>query len=522
MIVISGILAVLQYRWTGRLAQAELAGQQTLLANRAETLAQTFDRELSALCLPLIPSGRSVALEGVPAANLAAYRDWRANNAPTIFSHVAVIVPAGAGLAIFEVNPARGRLERIEPPVGWSALLASLRRQRSGPPAPFEDSAGVLLEFPVFAPAAGPDGPSVLQWSALELNTDYVRKTWLPWLVAQFIDRSTTDVRIETLEPEPRVLFSTGTPREENMIRVLFNFQGHPEGSGAAAKNPAWQLEISSRTKDLQRAVHWSRIEGFATASFLDILILLSAYTLVRYTRHAREVAEAQFNFVSATSHELRTPLTVIRGAAHNLERGIVRTPEGVREYSNLIRTSAEQLTHMVEQVLAFAATQKTRVPLALHPLDLGRVVDEALAAVREEIDQAGIRVEWARGTDEVPVQGDAAALRRVFQNLLSNAAKHGGQGGWIGIVVEKRAQANRASVTISDRGPGIPAPEREKIFEPFYRGAEAMARQTRGSGIGLSLVREIVEAHQGTIEVQDAATGGASFVVNLPLEPSS
>ena len=233
-------------------------------------------------------------------------------------------------------------------------------------------------------------------------------------------------------------------------------------------------------------------------------------------------MAEAQFNFVSATSHELRTPLTVIRGAAHNLERGIVRTPEGVREYSNLIRTSAEQLTHMVEQVLAFAATQKTRLPLSPDQVDLAGVVAAALATVQGEIDQAGIRVEWERGAEAITVQGDLAALRRVFENLLSNAIKHGGAGGWIGIVVEKRVPTNRARVTISDRGPGIPAGEREKIFEPFFRGAEATARQTRGSGIGLSLVREIVAIHQGTIEVHDGATGGASFVVTLPLDRTS
>jgi signal transduction histidine kinase len=522
MIVISAILAVLQYHWTDRLAQAELAGQQTLLETRAQTFAQTFDRELSALCLPLIPSGRSIASQGVEAANLAAYRTWKTTNAPTIFSHVAILMPAATGLDVFEITPTQERLEQIAPPAAWAGLLADLRQGQDGKFSPYEDPGGVLLEFPVFASSAKSDGFPILQWTVLELNPDYVSKTWLPWLAGQFVDPASAEVRIETMEPEPRIIFSTGTFREDPAIRVPFNFQGHPAGSRLGVKNPVWQLEISPRTKELERAVYWSRIEGFTTALFLDLLILLSVYTLIRYTRREREVAEAQFNFVSATSHELRTPLTVIRGAAHNLERGIVRTPEGIRDYSNLIRTNAEQLTHMVEQVLAFAATQKARLSLSLRKLDLAEVVADSLAAVQGQIDQAAIRVDWPRGYEAMAVQGDAAALRRVFQNLLSNAIQHGGQGGWIGIVVGKDIAGRRASVTISDRGPGIPAAEREKIFEPFYRGAEAMARQTRGSGIGLSLVREIVAEHHGTIEIQSPPTGGASFVVHLPLDPAS
>lgn len=119
-------------------------------------------------------------------------------------------------------------------------------------------------------------------------------------------------------------------------------------------------------------------------------------------------------------------------------------------------------------------------------------------------------------------ISGDAAALRRVFQNLLTNAARHGGSGGWIGLSAKAVNGAEAmVEVRVADRGPGIPESEQVGIFKPFVRGSAAQERQIRGSGLGLSLVKEIVEAHNGVVLVRSQPGQGATFTVRLPSNPA-
>jgi signal transduction histidine kinase len=119
-------------------------------------------------------------------------------------------------------------------------------------------------------------------------------------------------------------------------------------------------------------------------------------------------------------------------------------------------------------------------------------------------------------------VLGDGIALRSAVQNLIANAAKYGGRDRWIGIKTEQAQHRRRSEVriTVSDHGAGIPADELPHIFDPFYRGADAVARQIHGNGLGLSLVRQIVAAHGGRVTVTTRAGVGSSFTIALPAEP--
>jgi signal transduction histidine kinase len=274
----------------------------------------------------------------------------------------------------------------------------------------------------------------------------------------------------------------------------------------------------------LEATVSVSRRRNLGVAALLNLLLLATGMALVRHTRRSRQLAEAQMNFVANVSHELRTPLTVIRGAAHNLQRGVIQERSQIVQYSSLIIQHTEQLTYMIEQLLELAGAKKNRTPLAREPVELAEVLKDAIAAVGHDTQTAGCSVQCEIPTALPTVSGDAAALRRVFQNLITNAAKHGAEGGWIGVkasVVNGQGKL-RVEVSVADRGPGIPEAEQTEIFKPFVRGALAEARQIRGSGLGLSLVREIVEFHQGSISVQSQPGHGATFTVEFPVRPSS
>jgi signal transduction histidine kinase len=180
-----------------------------------------------------------------------------------------------------------------------------------------------------------------------------------------------------------------------------------------------------------------------------------------------------------------------------------------------LVRRAGLRLTELVEQILEFAGLQSGQRAVARRPVTIDSVLSEAVAAAESPADAAGVRVELSIADGLPAVSGDEAALRRAFLNLIGNAVKYGASAGWVGV----RASANRGrvEVAISDRGIGIAPSEQEKIFEPFYRTPDVVAAQIQGAGLGLSLVKRIVEAHGGRIAVTSAPGQGSTFTVTLP-----
>jgi signal transduction histidine kinase len=179
------------------------------------------------------------------------------------------------------------------------------------------------------------------------------------------------------------------------------------------------------------------------------------------------------------------------------------------------VRSEGRRLTEMVEQILEFAGIhsgQRAFTPVALR---VDALIDNVLHASRTLIEGARIEVQTDIPADLPPVWGDEPALRRVFQNLVGNAIKYGADGRWIGI--SARRAGSDVRVTVSDRGIGIAAADHERVFEPFYRAAEVIAAQVQGAGLGLSLVRRIVEAHGGRVAVRSAKFAGSDFTVYLP-----
>ncbi len=302
---------------------------------------------------------------------------------------------------------------------------------------------------------------------------------------------------------------------------MRFNQEGRSRNnSRGPTPEGRWVLETWYRPGVLEATVAASRQRNLAVAVLLNLLMLATGIALVRNTRRSRELAEAQVNFVANVSHELRTPLTVIRGAAHNMKRGVVQERSQIEQYSGLIIQHAEQLTDMIEQLLELAGARKNRGAPVRNPVALAEVLKDAVAASEHDTQAAGCAVQLDIPAELPTVSGDAQALRRVFQNLIANAAKHGGDGKWIGVTaaVLNGENAPAVEVRVADRGAGISETEQAEIFKPFVRGELAKSRQIRGSGLGLSLVHEIVELHQGSVSVSSKPEHGATFIVRLPV----
>ncbi len=270
------------------------------------------------------------------------------------------------------------------------------------------------------------------------------------------------------------------------------------------------RVEVVHRNGSLAKAL--AARQRLQTGMLIGIvgLALVLLVVLVTASRNMRALAEQQMAFVAGVSHEFRTPVASIRALAENLSAGVVWKSATVREYGELIVQEAARLGDMTEQVLDYAAS-KDSPTYARNPVPLNVLLDRLVGGVRAELE---IR---ARASDLV-VDGDEQALTVAFRNLLVNARKHGHTGGRVGARVD--ADSDHVFVEIWDDGPGIPAEERSRVFEPFWRGASARDRQVPGNGLGLSLVHRVITGHGGSVRIADRPGGGVRFVVDLPRRP--
>jgi signal transduction histidine kinase len=173
----------------------------------------------------------------------------------------------------------------------------------------------------------------------------------------------------------------------------------------------------------------------------------------------------------------------------------------------------------MVEQVLEFAGAQSGLQRHNFRPVNVGEVIERAIAACQTQSQKPEFMFETSLEPDLPPVEGDAAALERALQNLISNAIKYDGQNHWARVSAHTSAEkrGTEIRITVEDRGLGIDSKDVTHIFEPFYRGHQAIAGQIEGSGVGLSLVKQIVEAHGGSISVKSTPGIGSTFTISLP-----
>jgi signal transduction histidine kinase len=229
-------------------------------------------------------------------------------------------------------------------------------------------------------------------------------------------------------------------------------------------------------------------------------------------------------NFVAGVSHELRTPLTVIRTAAYNLRGNLANQPGQVARYGALIQRESEKLSALVEQVLRYGNVTAGRVLQERVPLAIEELIESSVQEARISLEHQELVVEKRIEPGLPRVLADEVAMKHALRNLLDNALKYGTQANnWIGIVasVPQNGERSTVEIRIADRGPGIPPQELEHIFDSFFRGRRALQDQIHGTGLGLSLVRKIVEAHGGTVSVKSKQGEGVEFIVRIPAVPS-
>jgi signal transduction histidine kinase len=280
---------------------------------------------------------------------------------------------------------------------------------------------------------------------------------------------------------------------------------------------PNWRVAVYAPPGASPRDTVRRQVMIFSTA--LGVLVAVCAGGSVltwRLMRRESEMAELKSDFVANVSHDLKTPLSVIRMFGETLELGRVPEESRRQQYYRVITRESERLSRLIDNVLDFSRIEGgrrryERLPTAVEPL-----VRETLESFAYPLEQQGFKVEVTVAPDLPDVPMDADAVGQALANLVDNAIKYSGPER--AIAVEARRDGDRLALSVTDHGIGIPPAEHARIFEKFYRVGRSETQGRRGSGVGLALVRHIVEAHGGRVDVHSAPGQGSRFTLWLPI----
>lgn len=258
---------------------------------------------------------------------------------------------------------------------------------------------------------------------------------------------------------------------------------------------------------DAARTRRW--LLGGLIASILLVGVLAVALVL-RHARKALALARLRTEFVSGISHELRTPLALMQAILETLELGHVRDEEERAGYLRILGGECQRLSALIGNLLDYAGAERGAARYVVQETDVGELLESLFGTYRQVLESRGLAVDLEIAKGLPAVEADPEALRRALINLLDNAAKYAA--GSETIAVRARRDGDRVRISVADRGPGIASADLPHLFEPFRRGAQVLEREVRGAGLGLSLVRQIVEGVGGEVTVESRVGEGATF----------
>ncbi len=359
----------------------------------------------------------------------------------------------------------------------------------------------------MFLQPDGTDGHTAI--GGVVFDAEYLRDHFFPEMLDAVMTRNLTEGQKAVIMIHPRsesyplvasAGWDGGVPEVERNMDYVF------PGLTLAIKTPGTTLEAIG--------------QRFVRTSFLilgGLSLLLTGGLLLTYRNVSKEMALARLksDFVSNVSHELRTPLSLIRLYAETLEMGRLNSQEKYQEYYCIIRKESERLSALINNILDFSRIEAGRKEYDFLDTDMRELVRNTLESYRYQIEQHGFTFE--EKIDEVPpLRVDREAMARSLVNLVNNALKYSQDRKYIGVNLYRENGAVKLEVI--DHGIGIPSQEQNKIFEKFYRVGDPLVHNTKGSGLGLSLVRHIVEAHGGEVLVDSEPGQGSKFTITLPV----
>lgn len=279
---------------------------------------------------------------------------------------------------------------------------------------------------------------------------------------------------------------------------------------------PAWRVALYQPPGLSPRDMVRRQAMIFMAAFVLLLLVIgCGLGATYRLVRRESEIARLKSDFVANVSHDLKTPLSLIRMFAETLEMGRVPDAQRRREYYTVLTRESERLSRLIDNVLDFSRIESGRQRYQIAPGPVEPIVHDVLESFRHPLAQRGFKVDVSVAPDLPDVPLDPEAMKQALANLVDNAMKYSAERRSLTVVA--RPEDGGVALEVADEGIGIPVSERERIFEKFYRIGRSETQGRRGSGVGLALVKHIVEAHGGRVTVDGRPGEGSRFTLHLP-----
>ncbi len=330
-------------------------------------------------------------------------------------------------------------------------------------------------------------------------------KSLLDWVVVAVRSRETGEI-LWSSEP---IDWSSEQQRASFDARKLFD----------SALNFHFLL-VKLKDKSIEQISREFWIQNLVLVLGLAVVMFGGLLFTWRSVNREMELARLKSDFVSNVSHELKTPLALIRMFAETLELGRVRSTDKAQEYYTVMRRESERLTGLINNLLDFSRIEAGAKQYKFEPTSLPDLVETTLENYRYHLKQKGFELEEKIDRELPQVAVDREAYSLCLLNLLDNAVKYSGDSRYVAVRLGR--ENGSATLEVEDRGIGIQRKDQGRIFEKFYRAGDPLVHNTKGSGLGLSLVQHVAQAHHGTVAVESAPGQGSRFILRVPIDDAS
>ncbi|GEM_PF-644618 len=325
--------------------------------------------------------------------------------------------------------------------------------------------------------------------------------------------QSNEEAHVALVDSSERIFFPEGLSSATIVLRKAFSrFEELASGTTLAL--------ITIGENPLESISSQSLIIYYLLLGAVIVLIAFGIVFILRDISREERISVMKSEFIANVSHEIKTPIATIRTLAENLNEGWVTGEEKQKEYFHLIEREAERLTHLVENILDFSRIERAKKIYRMETASIGDATKKAIERFRLLVDGQGVIIKENIENDLPLLMLDSEAYEQVLLNLMDNAVKYSREDKVIEVSV--RHQNDFIIIEVFDNGIGISKKDIEKIFEKFFRSSMPDGRKIPGSGIGLTLVKDIVEAHGGKIEVESEIGKGSTFIISFPLSIDS